>query len=351
MTKNPCWVKIRTAVLVTASAVLFTACGGTAVIDRGDGATAGRSGVSGSNGASGSKGDLGGAANGCDGVNCLAIGCGPGSISVLPPGECCPVCEPDGSSGFGGMTCPGPCAGQICENGMKSQPVPGACCAFTCVPDPAACANGQAAFRTLRDQLLAAPDALSCSKDSDCQLEASHIQCGDQCPSQPLSVAAAPKIEAQLSQFETDHCSTCMSVIAPCVPPRPPACIDGTCVTGAEPGNPTNGASLFRSPSLGCSTCHGDNAEGDLGPNITGNLTAGIGGWTLSDFRDAVRSGTNRKGAALCAQMQPFPASSLSEQGIADLYAFTQSQDSSIAQVGVYCTGNGCFGASCTGSL
>lgn len=102
--------------------------------------------------------------------------------------------------------------------------------------------------------------------------------------------------------------------------------------------------------SAGCNTCHGENAEGTQGPNISGNMTAGIGSWTQAQFHDAVRNGKNRKGMPLCQLMLAFDESMVSEQGIADIYAFCKSKDSPTPVAGMYCTPS-CIGAPCTGNM
>ena len=114
---------------------------------------------------------------------------------------------------------------------MKPEPASG-CCAFTCVPDPDVCKEGQTDYRVLRDQLLAEPNALSCTVDTDCKLLATSLYCGDACAALPVSVAAAVDFESQLSQFAATRCSTCMPIQPPCAFSVPPSCINGSCVSG-----------------------------------------------------------------------------------------------------------------------
>jgi Cytochrome C oxidase, cbb3-type, subunit III len=105
----------------------------------------------------------------------------------------------------------------------------------------------------------------------------------------------------------------------------------GTAGAGNVPGDAANGATLFVSDT--CNSCHGDGAEGGIGPNISGS-PAGIGTWTQAQFFNAVRNGTARSGAQLCGLMVPFPASCppasacipISDQGIYDIYAFVTSK-------------------------
>jgi Cytochrome c len=115
-------------------------------------------------------------------------------------------------------------------------------------------------------------------------------------------------------------------------------------------GDAVKGATLFKAQTLGCNTCHGENAEGSLGPNITGNMTAGIGSWTQQQFHDAVRNSKNRKGAALCTFMIAVQPSAASDQDIADLYAFTKSKDSAVAVTGTYCAPGMCLSSMCSGT-
>jgi mono/diheme cytochrome c family protein len=102
------------------------------------------------------------------------------------------------------------------------------------------------------------------------------------------------------------------------------------------PGNAANGATLYASTSVGCNTCHGANAEGGLGPNITASTTAGIGGWTEAQFYQVVRNGVARSGMKVCFEMVPFTAAMLSDQGVADVFAFVLSKTSDVAQRGTF---------------
>jgi hypothetical protein len=102
------------------------------------------------------------------------------------------------------------------------------------------------------------------------------------------------------------------------------------------PGNAANGATLYASAAIGCNACHGENAEGSLGPNITGSMTAGIGSWTEAQFYQVVRNGVARSGMKVCIEMLPFTAAMLSDQGVADIFAFVTSKTSDVAQRGSY---------------
>jgi len=120
---------------------------------------------------------------------------------------------------------------------------------------------------------------------------------------------------------------------------------------GAGPmltGNATTGATVYS--TKGCSGCHGTNGEGAAGPNITGSMTAGIGKWTIAEFTAAVRSATNRKGAALCSLMAKSDVNLIGDQAMADMFAFLKSKPVDTAVAGSYCTPALCPGG-CTGNL
>lgn len=98
-----------------------------------------------------------------------------------------------------------------------------------------------------------------------------------------------------------------------------------------------------------CNTCHADKGAGAMGPNISGSKTSGIGNWTEPQFHEAVRNAKNRKGASLCALMLAFPANLVSDQDIADIYAYLIANPVETAMAGSYCTDVGCNKA-CTGT-
>ena len=101
-------------------------------------------------------------------------------------------------------------------------------------------------------------------------------------------------------------------------------------------GDATKGAALWTMQA--CVICHGDNAAGLYGPNITMSKTAGIGIWTEAQFRDAVRLGKNIDGSDLCTQMTRFPVSDINDAAIADLFAYLKTKPiSDVAMRGSYC--------------
>lgn len=104
-------------------------------------------------------------------------------------------------------------------------------------------------------------------------------------------------------------------------------------------GNVQRGAYLFAAGD--CENCHTDKkAKGpflaggppmvtDFGvfyaPNITTDKKAGIGSWTYDDFHRAMREGKG-KGGELLYPVFPFPAfSGMTEQDIADLWAYLKT--------------------------
>jgi hypothetical protein len=103
-------------------------------------------------------------------------------------------------------------------------------------------------------------------------------------------------------------------------------------------GNAAMGMTLYSSATVGCNTCHGPMGEGDQGPNITGSTSAGIGAWTEPQFHDAVRNAKDKTGVKLYFLMPAVDAATLSDQGIADIYAFLMSKKVETANPGKYCT-------------
>jgi len=100
----------------------------------------------------------------------------------------------------------------------------------------------------------------------------------------------------------------------------------GTSEAPSIAGNVARGATLFVAQT--CGECHGANAAGLNGPNITLSRTAGIGSWTYQEFHDAVRHATDRDGSRLCLLMPSFPEREVTEQGMRDLYAYLRSMPS-----------------------
>lgn len=99
-------------------------------------------------------------------------------------------------------------------------------------------------------------------------------------------------------------------------------------------GNVMSGMTLYAARS--CNGCHGATGEGNAtGPNITGSTTAGIGSWTLAGFSKAVKEATSPTGRKYCSTMTPFPT--LTDQQVADLFAYLMAQKNDTVQRGTAC--------------
>ena len=77
----------------------------------------------------------------------------------------------------------------------------------------------------------------------------------------------------------------------------------------APPGNAENGARLFQ--SIGCADCHGDDAEGAVGPPLVKIKK------TFQEFESFVRNPSG-------AMPNEFPADLVSEDKLVDIYAFLE---------------------------
>ena len=80
----------------------------------------------------------------------------------------------------------------------------------------------------------------------------------------------------------------------------------------AQTGDPESGAAVYRGTL--CYFCHGDDAEGGFGPDLAGR------GLTLDQFRHAIRQPWGR--------MLAYNEEQLSDQSVADLYAFLRTKPS-----------------------
>ena len=113
------------------------------------------------------------------------------------------------------------------------------------------------------------------------------------------------------------------------------------CSSDAEP-TPTDpvakGEAIWLNKDVDCGSCHGPDAKGLYGPNITNSMTAGIGGWTLAQFTGAVRNGVDEKGVALCASMTTFTAAEINDAQMSDLFAYIKSKPvSDVPNTGTFC--------------
>jgi cytochrome c553 len=105
---------------------------------------------------------------------------------------------------------------------------------------------------------------------------------------------------------------------------------------GAASGDATKGATVY---SINCTSCHGADAAGNQGPNITMSMTAGIGSWTYAQFENAVRLGKAKDGTTqLCSLMTMFAEKDISEPSMLDLWAYLKSKPiSDVPQKGSFC--------------
>jgi cytochrome c553 len=101
----------------------------------------------------------------------------------------------------------------------------------------------------------------------------------------------------------------------------------GTGSAGANTGggDVTRGAMYFKTAGGGCNLCHGNMGEAGQGPNISSSVKYGIGSWTEAEFLNAIRNDIGKGGRMLCQFMATIPPANLSDQGVADIYAFLMS--------------------------
>jgi len=105
-------------------------------------------------------------------------------------------------------------------------------------------------------------------------------------------------------------------------------------------GNAAKGSPIYASE---CAGCHGPEAKGREGPNITISMTAGIGSWTYQQFRDAVRLGKDTDGTQMCFLMTPRAEEAVPEANMPDLFAYIRSLPiSDVVELGSYVTGGSC---------
>ncbi|MES1177038.1 MAG: hypothetical protein ABUL62_22135 [Myxococcales bacterium] len=231
------WTMIRAALLFAASAAVISACGGSVEFRAGPGGAAGNAAGGAPSAGAGGSGVSGAGAGGladCGHVACAGNAvCGLGYKTVLDASGCCTTCVPDGSGGSGGGD---PCSGVACPaiacvGGTKYESAPGQCCG-TCVQDPTACAQGQADYRSLRSQLLAASGTRDCAVNDDCRFLGGNASCDVTCEAYVVSNRAGPSIEQQLDQFALQKCSLCAATHPPCLTLPPPFCQAGQCRYG-----------------------------------------------------------------------------------------------------------------------
>lgn len=97
-------------------------------------------------------------------------------------------------------------------------------------------------------------------------------------------------------------------------------------VVPAPAGDPARGKAIF---DTHCVECHGADAHGVDGPNIT-YTDQGIGGWTIYQFNRAVRIGVDDEGEVLDEDMPRFEKVGFGHgaptpQEIADIFAYLKT--------------------------
>jgi hypothetical protein len=179
--------------------------GGTAIIRAGSGSMGGNVAVAGSSPAGGA-------------CACPDIDCGPNSRPVPNPDGCCFRCV----SACAGVMCPL----IACGSGSHLEMLPGQCCPI-CLQD--SCEAQLASYQGFRAQLIDKYSLNGCMSDDDCSIYYEKNQCALGCGI-PMPTATLANLESNLQAFAQEACSPkCPLSIAPCVAPKPPICVAGTC--------------------------------------------------------------------------------------------------------------------------
>ncbi len=201
----------------TSSAGARSTTGGTSSthVGGGRGTTAGTTSSGGTNGLAGAT-----SSGGCGPTACpfVPVCDGPNEMLVVPPGECCAVCQ---------NTCP-PCGSPVCPVGSSPQMLPGQCCP-TCVANN--CDAGKMAYEDTRAQLLA-KYSYGCATAADCVAVPTFNACESGCDNTAILKPVANDWQTNLASSAAKDCSSCAPTpVPPCVPDvRQPACLNGQCV-------------------------------------------------------------------------------------------------------------------------
>ena len=155
----------------------------------------------------------------CDKVICPSI---PTTCKrvVQDPKECCPSCPDTGCD---------VCPDLECAEGTHGEVAPGDCCR-TCVADPPdACVEGQKAYETLRQQLLAKYGSGSCKNSAECSLVKEDNRCASGCnvalPTQSIS-----NWTNNLNSNAKSNCASCPAPAQIECNPQVAACVNGKCI-------------------------------------------------------------------------------------------------------------------------
>ncbi|MFS8066408.1 MAG: c-type cytochrome, partial [Byssovorax sp.] len=120
----------------------------------------------------------------------------------------------------------------------------------------------------------------------------------------------------------------------------------GSGVGGGVPDLP--GGDIYAARS--CNGCHGDQGQGNQGPNITSSKTAGIGAWTTQELEAAIRDGKLKDGTDLCSSMPRWTVKQLSDADLASIIGFMQALPAiDVPSPGSLCAGGGTGGSAASG--
>src|SRR6185369_8130178 len=131
----------------------------------------------------------------CANVACPAIACGPGFVSAMEPGTCCPICRPD---------------------------------------SPDECRNGQQAYAEFRAQLIEKDNSIGCNTAMDCAVVYESNRCVSSCGT-AFASAIADSAEQNLRSFAESNCASCPPIPLPPCPAPFVYCTQGVCTVGGPP--------------------------------------------------------------------------------------------------------------------
>src|SRR5207237_1443415 len=158
----------------------------------------------------------------CANVACPAIACGPGFVSAMEPGACCPVCKP--------IPCGG-CIVPTCPSGSHLETPSSACCPI-CRPDSAdECRKGQEAYSEFRAQLIEKYNSVGCNTAMDCAVVYESNRCVSSCGT-AFAVVIADSAEQNLRSFAESNCASCPPMPPPPCAPSFVYCTQGVCTVG-----------------------------------------------------------------------------------------------------------------------
>ena len=93
------------------------------------------------------------------------------------------------------------------------------------------CSDLATSARSTVEKAIAANDA--CKQDADCIDVALSASCFDSC-GRAVNASGKAAVDAARAKADAEHCATfkqegCKLIVPPCVPPSPPACVEGHC--------------------------------------------------------------------------------------------------------------------------